>query len=120
MSITQETRREAYEAIGPKRQIRRQLLLEILGDREMTVDEIEDELIRIGEIRAYNRNFVAPRLTELRKKGILEVIGKRKSPISGVRISVWAKKDRPTAGTVKAEKEYNPDTVYTGEEEIVK
>lgn len=120
MSITQETRREAYEAIGPKRQIRRQLLLEILGNREMTVDEIEDELIRIGEIRAYNRNFVAPRLTELRKKGILEVIGKRKSPVSGVRISVWAKKDRPTASTVKAEKKNNPDTVYTGEEEIVK
>lgn len=120
MSITQETRREAYEAIGPKRQIRRQMLLEILGNREMTVDEIEEELIRIGELRAYNRNFVAPRLTELRKKGILEVIGKRKSSVSGVMIAVWAKKDRPTAGTVKAEKENNPSTVYTVGEEAVK
>lgn len=107
MGITQETRREAYEAIGAKRPVRRALLLEVLGDREMTVDELVEELIERGELRGFDRNFVAPRMTELKDDGLVETIGKRESARSGIRVAVWRqKKSRPGAGTTEtAEKE---------------
>jgi hypothetical protein len=73
---TMETRRESYEAIKPKRTDRRNLILEILGSRQMTASEITEELLAKGYIKYYDRNFVAPRLTELKDAGIVETVGK--------------------------------------------
>lgn len=39
-SITKETRRESYDAILPKVKKRSRLILETLGDRQMTASEI--------------------------------------------------------------------------------
>lgn len=76
---TRETRRESYESILPKTKDRARLILEVLGDRAMTVSELTDELVGKGVIPYFNRNYVAPRLTELKDMGIVETCGRRKS-----------------------------------------
>lgn len=49
----------------------RRLILETLGNRELTASEITEELVAAGRIPYFNRNYVAPRLTELKEIGIL-------------------------------------------------
>lgn len=78
-SITKETRRESYDAILPKVKKRSRLILETLGDRQMTASEITEELVAAGKIPYFNRNYVAPRLTELKDIGVLETVGRRKA-----------------------------------------
>ncbi len=89
MSITRETRLEGYESIQSKRTIRAELILEILDNGPMTASEIVKELLDRGVIKYYNRNFVAPRLTELKEEGRVEVIGKRPCIMSGKNVAVW-------------------------------
>ena len=89
MEITKETRQEAYEAILPKINQRAKLVLDTLGSRSMTVSEITEELIRVGKIQYFNRNFVAPRLTELKDMGIVETCGRRKATRSNATEAVW-------------------------------
>ena len=86
---TKETRRQSYEAVLPKVNERCRLILKTLGDREMTVSEITDELVDAGTITYYNRNYVAPRLTELKEMGVVETCGRRKSTRSDATEAVW-------------------------------
>ena len=92
-AITRETRREAYDAVLPKTTNRQLLVLDALGGREMTVSEITDELCRAGLIPYFNRNFVAPRLTELRDAGVVETCGRRKATRSDATEAVWRIKE---------------------------
>lgn len=92
-STTRETRRASYEAILPKGAARRQLILETLGSRRMTASEITEELLKAGKITYFNRNFVAPRLTELKKSGVIEVVGRRRATRSDATEAVWARKE---------------------------
>lgn len=87
---TMETRRESYDAIKTKRSDRRNLILEILGSRQMTASELTEEMLAKGYIKYYDRNFVAPRLTELKQAGVVEVVGKRPSKRTGKNTAVWA------------------------------
>ena len=82
---TKETRRRSYDAVLPKRAAvlpkraaRCRLILETLGNRELTASEITEELVAAGRIPYFNRNYVAPRLTELKEIGILTTVGRRK------------------------------------------
>ena len=86
---TRETRRESYEAILPKVNKRCGLILATLGGREMTVSEIADELVQQGHIPYFNRNYVAPRLTELKEMGVVETCGRRKATHSNATEAVW-------------------------------
>ena len=86
---TKETRRESYEAVLPKVNERSRLILETLGNREMTVSEITDELVERGILPYFNRNFVAPRLTELKERDVVETCGRRKSTRSTANEAVW-------------------------------
>lgn len=86
---TKETRRESYDAILPKVKERARLILDTLGSRELTVSEITEELVRAGKIPYYNRNYVAPRLTELKDMGVVETCGRRKSTKSDATEAVW-------------------------------
>ena len=86
---TKETRRESYEAVLPKVKERARLILETLGSREMTVSEITEELVSSGKIPYFNRNYVAPRLTELKDMGIVETCGRRKATRSDATEAVW-------------------------------
>lgn len=86
---TKDTRRESYEAILPKVKERARLILETLGSKEMTVSEITEELVNSGKIPYFNRNYVAPRLSELKDMGIVESCGRRKSTRSDATEAVW-------------------------------
>ena len=86
---TKETRRASYDAILPKAKDRARLILETLGAREMTVSEITDELVERGVLPYYNRNYVAPRLTEMKDMGVVETCGRRKSTRSTATEAVW-------------------------------
>lgn len=90
---TKETRRASYEAVLPKVKERSRLILETLGDREMTVSEITDELVATHQIPYYNRNYVAPRLSELKDMGIVETCGRKKSTRSTATEAVWRRKE---------------------------
>ena len=92
-NITRETRRDSYDAVLPKVKERARLILETLGNREMTVSEITDELVARGEIPYFNRNYVAPRMTELKDLGIVETCGRRKSTRSKATEAVWKRKE---------------------------
>ena len=83
---TRETRRQSYDAMLPKREKRCRLILETLGAREMTASEITEELVAAGEIPYFNRNYVAPRLTEMKQMGILKTVGRRDATEA-----VWAR-----------------------------
>ena len=93
--ITKETRRESYEAIIPKTSQRSRLILETLGDREMTVSEITDELVQQKKIPYYNRNYVAPRLSELKDAGVVETCGRRISARSAANEAIWRRRRTP-------------------------
>ncbi len=90
---TKETRRRSYDAVLPKRAARCRLILETLGNRELTASEITEELVAAGRIPYFNRNYVAPRLTELKEIGILTTVGRRKKAA--------AKLNTAIAGAVK-------------------
>lgn len=92
--ITLQTRREAYDAVGPKIKQRAQLILDTMGDRALTVSEITEELVSAGIIPYWNRNFVAPRMTELRDFGIVEAVGRRKGTRSDRTEAVWRRTER--------------------------
>lgn len=87
--ITRETRRASYEAVLPKINGRNRLILDTLGNRQMTVSEITDELVAAGKIPHFNRNYVAPRLTGLKDKGLVEPCGRRKATHSTATEAVW-------------------------------
>lgn len=86
---TKETRRKSYEEVLPKVKDRARMILETLGANEMTVSEITDELVALGRLPYYNRNYVAPRLTELKDMGVVETCGRRKSTRSNATEAVW-------------------------------
>lgn len=93
---TRETRRASYDAVLPKVNDRCRLILKTLGNREMTVSEITDELVSTGSIPYYNRNYVAPRLTELKDMGVVETCGRRQSTRSTATEAVWRRKREET------------------------
>ena len=85
--ITLENRRESYESIDKqKRYIQ---ILEVLGNNKMTAKEIAVEMFKRGMIPNSERNFTAPRLTELSYEGIVEPIGKKKCEYTGKKVSVF-------------------------------
>lgn len=54
-----------------------------------TAKEIAVEMKKRGDIPTDERNFTAPRLTELSIKGIVEPIGKKKCSYTGKTVSVY-------------------------------
>ncbi len=81
MSITYETRREAYERVEPK-SIRMKITQLLTESGPMTSSEIME---RMG---CSNPNTVRPRLTELKADGVIQAIGKRKNRC-GTNEAVW-------------------------------
>lgn len=85
--ITLENRRESYDSLDKqKRYIQ---ILEVLGNNKMTAKEIAVEMFKRGMIPNSERNFTAPRLTELSYEGIVEPIGKKKCEYTGKTVSVF-------------------------------
>ena len=77
MKITEETRKQSYEEIKPKKEMRYDLILDRL-DRPKTAKELAVELFKYGLIQTDERNQTAPRLTELVQKGIVRTLPNKK------------------------------------------
>ena len=107
---TRKTRRQSYDAVLPKREKRCRLILETLGAREMTASEITEELVAAGEIPYFNRNYGAPRLTEMKQMGILKTVGRRKATRSDATEAVWARVHTAAADQTAAAPADNPAT----------
>ncbi|MDD4494683.1 MAG: DNA gyrase [Eubacteriales bacterium] len=91
MSITTENRRESYEAIMPTLTKRQQTVLLILQEcGDLTAQETATELHRRDITPTDERNFSAPRLTELADKGLVTAVGKKICDKTGRRVTVWS------------------------------
>ena len=85
-----ETRREANESVDRKTKYLQ--IIEILTDAKeaMSAKEIAVEMYRKKYVPTSERNFSAPRLTELSRKGILECVGKKVCEYTGHPVGVYA------------------------------
>jgi len=90
MEITIETRRESFEAVKATAKQRRAIILEILNGKELTASEIAEELHARRITPSCERNYAAPRLTELKEEGRVKAIGKKLCQKTGRNVSVWA------------------------------
>lgn len=86
--ITQETRQMSFEDIQTKRQARYEQILDRL-DEPKTAKEIAVELYDLGLIPSTERNYTAPRLTELEKIGKVKAVGKKKCEYTGKTVAVY-------------------------------
>ena len=84
-----ETRAEANETVDRQRRYRQ--IIECLTEKpEQTAKEIAVMMCVKGWIPNSERNFTAPRLTEMSQKGIVEPIGRTKCEYTGKSVSVYA------------------------------
>ena len=83
-----ETRQMSFEEIKDKRQIRYNQILDRL-DTPKTAKELAVELFELGLIPSTERNYTAPRLTELEKMGIVKAIDKKKCKYTGKLVAVY-------------------------------
>ena len=92
---TFETRSESNESVDKKK--RYSQIIEILtGGKEMTAKEIAVEMHNRGYIPTSERNFTAPRLTELSYKGIAEPVGKQRCTYTGKTVAVYKLREGQT------------------------
>ena len=90
MSITTETRRESYQSVLTTLTERQMTVLQILKDcGDMTAQEIATELRARGITPTDERNFAAPRLTEMADKGLVAAVGKKICTKTGRRVTIW-------------------------------
>lgn len=86
--ITMQTRQMSFEDIQLKKKIRYEQILSRM-DKPKTAKEIAVELFELGYIPSTERNYVQPRLTELCKKKIVRVVGKKKCNYTGKTVAVY-------------------------------
>ena len=84
---TLETRRESHESID--KQKRYSEILECIGSNKMTAKEAAVEMFHRGYTTSSERNFTAPRLTEMCQKGLVEVVGKKKCQYTGKTVAIY-------------------------------
>lgn len=79
-TITRQTRQESYITRPVTRAVD---ILNVMGEKEMTAREIAYAL------GFSERNAAAPRLTEMKKEGLVEVVGKRRDEKTEKNVAVW-------------------------------
>lgn len=87
--ITTQTRQLSFEDIKPKRKIRYRQILDRLMTGAKTAKEIAVELFDLELIPSTERNYTAPRLTELEKMGLVKAIDKKKCEYTGKTVAVY-------------------------------
>lgn len=88
--ITAETRQLSFEDIKVKKQIRYNQILDRL-DKPKTAKEIAVELFELGLIPSTERNYTAPRLTELVDMHKVRAVGKKKCDYTGKQVAIYEK-----------------------------
>lgn len=84
---TLATRSESNEKVDRKKRYKQ--ILECLEDKQMTAKEVAVAMYTKGYIPTTERNFAAPRLTELCQLGLVDVIGKKKCRYTGKTVAVY-------------------------------
>lgn len=87
--ITKITRQLSFEDIKPKRKIRYEQILDRLMTGTKTAKEIAVELYYLEFIPSTERNYTAPRLTELESMNLVRVIDKVKCNYTGKTVAVY-------------------------------
>lgn len=87
---TLETRADSHDSVD--KQKRNKQIIEILSEKKngLTAKEIACAMMMKGYIPTSERNFTAPRLTELSQKGVVEPIGKKVCRFTGKKVAVYA------------------------------
>ncbi len=88
-TITLQTRQMSFEDIKPKKKIRYEQILDRLMTGIKTAKEVAVELYDLKLIPSTERNYTAPRLTELEKMGLVKVIDKKKCEYTGKKVAVY-------------------------------
>lgn len=87
-NTTVETRHEAHETVNKEK--RYQQIIGVLREYgPMTAKEVAVKLAAKGYVPDAERNWSAPRLSELSQKGIVEPIGKTKCKYTGKTVAVY-------------------------------
>lgn len=91
VDIPKETRLESFEQISLVADIRKRVIIDVLIEYgELTAQELATVLYKRGFIPSDERNFTAPRLTELRKAGEVKPADKKFCAKTGRKVTVWA------------------------------
>ena len=85
---TYETRSESHEKVDKR--VRYRQILECLDGKELTAKEIADAMFRKGYIPTNERNYSAPRLSEMSEQGMVEPVGKKVCQWTGKKVAVYA------------------------------
>lgn len=88
-TTTYRTRQMSFEDIQDKKKKRYIQILDRLITGPQTAKEIAVELFDLGYIPSTERNYTAPRLTELEKMGLVRVIDKKKCDYTGKNVAVY-------------------------------
>lgn len=92
--VTLETRGEANDTVDKKKRYAQ--IIECLKEAKfchmegLTAKECAVRMMRKGYIPTSERNFTAPRLTELSVKGVVEPVGKTVCTYTGKKVAVYA------------------------------
>lgn len=95
-NITKETRKESFEKIQLKKKNR--LIYEQLGNGEYTARELAIKMYNTTDeegkrlLRTAERQETAPRLTELEKLDLVEIVDKKYDELSGCKVAVYKKR----------------------------
>lgn len=85
---TCDTRGEAHEQVDKVK--RYSQIIECLRENpHMTAKEVAVRMYEKGYIPTSERNFAAPRLTEMSQRGIVEPLGKTKCQYTGKTVAVY-------------------------------
>ena len=87
--VTFETRQLSFEDIKPKRKKRYEEILDRLMSGPKTAKEIAVELFELELIPSTERNYTAPRLSELKEMGLVRAIDKIKCKYTGKTVAVF-------------------------------
>lgn len=87
--ITTITRQLSFEDIKPKRKIKYEQILDRLMAGRRTAKEVAVELFDLRLIPSTERNYTAPRLTELEQMGLVRVVDKTKCEYTGKTVAVY-------------------------------
>lgn len=89
--ILKENRNFANIQVDKQKRYRQ--ILEILDKREMTAKEIAYEMYLKGYTPTSERNYSSPRITELLREGIIEVVGKKQCKWTGKSVTIYRKRN---------------------------
>lgn len=87
--ITLQTRQMSFEDIQDKKRKRYMQILDRLLTGVKTAKEVAVELFELEQIPSTERNYTAPRLTEMERKGWVKSIEKKKCQYTGKKVAIY-------------------------------